>query len=63
MQEHICDMIKGNYSNVSYIELELQAKIGDKFLSFPLFINFKELSISLQPDIQFEFGLDQNVTF
>ena len=28
----ICDMIKGNESNVGNIVLELQAKRGDKFL-------------------------------
>ena len=43
----ICDMIKGNDSDVGNISFELQAKIGDKFI----FLNFKELFIALQPDV------------
>ena len=41
---HICDMIKGNVSDVGNIDFELQAKRGDKFLCFTLFLNFKECS-------------------
>ena len=37
----ICDMIKGNESDVGNIDLELQAKRGDKFLCFTLFLNLK----------------------
>ena len=33
----ICDMIKGNESDVGNIDLELQAKRGDKFLCFTMF--------------------------
>ena len=40
-------MIKGNESDVGNIDFELQAKIGDKFLCFTLFLNFNELSIPL----------------
>ena len=56
-----CDMIKGN--DVGNIDFELWAKRGDKFLCFTLFRNFKELFISLQPDVQLSWGLDQNVAF
>ena len=35
----ICDMIKGNESDVRNIDFELQAKIGDKFLCSTLFFN------------------------
>ena len=48
---HICDMIKGNESDVGNTDFELQAERGDKFLCFTLFGNFKEVSISLQPDV------------
>ena len=48
---HICDMIKGNESDVENIDFELQAKIDNRFLCFALFLNFTELSISLQPDV------------
>ena len=37
----ICDMIKGNESDVGNIDFELQTKRGDKFLCFPLFLNLK----------------------
>ena len=40
-------MIKGNESDVGNINIELQAKIGDKFLCFILFLNIRELFISL----------------
>ena len=36
---------------------------SDNFLCFTLFGNFKELSISLQPDAQLIWGFDQNVAF
>ena len=58
---NICDMIKGNESDVRNINFELQAKRGDKF--FTLFLNFKEFPISLQPDIWFRCSLDENVAF
>ena len=35
----ICDMIKGNESDVGNIDFELQAKKGDKFLCFTLFLS------------------------
>ena len=47
----ICDMIKGNESDVGNIDFKLQAKRGDKFLCFTFFLNIKELFISLQPDV------------
>ena len=56
-------MIKGNESDVGNIDFELQAKRGDKFLCFALFFEIKELFISLQPDVQLRWGLDQNVAF
>ena len=40
----ICDMIKGNESDVGNIDFELQAKRGDKFLSFTLFLDLKNCS-------------------
>ena len=54
-------MIKGNESDFGNIDFELQAKRCDKFLRFTLFLNFTELSISLQPDVWLRWGLDQNV--
>ena len=56
-------MIKGNESDVGNIDFELLAKRGDKFLCFALFFEIKELFISLQPDAQLRWGLDQNVAF
>ena len=43
-QKVICDMIKGNESDVGDIDFELQAKRGDKFLYFALFLNLKNCS-------------------
>ena len=40
----ICDMIKGNESDVENINFELQAKRGDKFLCFTLFLKLKNCS-------------------
>ena len=40
----ICDMIKRNESDVRNIDFELQAKRGDKFLCFTLFLNLKNCS-------------------
>ena len=40
----ICDMIKGNESDVGNIDFELQATRGDKFLCFTLFLNLKNCS-------------------
>ena len=34
-------MIKRNESDVRNIDFELQPQIGDKFLSFTLFLDFK----------------------
>ena len=44
-------MITGSESDVRNVDFELQAKRGEKFLCFTLFLNFKELSISPQPDV------------
>ena len=41
---HICDMIKGNESDVGNIDFELQAKRGEKFLRFTLFLNLRNCS-------------------
>ena len=54
-------MIKGNESDIGNVDFVLQAERGVKFLSFTLF--FKELFISLQPDVRLRSGLDQNVAF
>ena len=56
-------MIKGNESDVKNIDFELQTKTGDKFLYFTLFLSFKELFISLKPDVRLRWGLEQNVAF
>ena len=61
--DYICDMIKGNESDVGNIDFELQAKIDNEFLCFTLFLNFTELFISLQPDVRLRWPLDQNVAF
>ena len=42
--KHICDMIKGNESDVRNVDFELQAKRGDIFLCFTLFLNLKNCS-------------------
>ena len=42
VNNNICDMIKGNESDVGKIDFELQAKRGDKFLCFTLFLNLKK---------------------
>ena len=39
-----CDMIKGNESDVGNFDFKLQAKRGDKFLCFTLFLNLKNCS-------------------
>ena len=44
-------MIKGNESDVVNVDFELQAKRGDKFLCFTLFLKLKNLLISLEQDI------------
>ena len=54
-------MIKGNESDVGNTDFELQAKRGDKFLCFILLLNLKEMFISLQPNVQLRWGLNQNV--
>ena len=56
-------MIKGNESDVGNIDFEIQTERGDKFVCFILFLSFKELFISLQPDARLRWGLDQNVAF
>ena len=40
----MCDMIKGNESDVGNIDVELQAKRGDKFLYCTLFLKLKNCS-------------------
>ena len=60
---YICDMIKGNESDVGNIDFELQAKRGDKFLCFPIAFELKELFIFLQPDVRLRLVLNQNVAF
>ena len=51
MLHNICDMIKENELEVRNIGFELHAQRGGKFIYFTLFLNFKELFISLQPDV------------
>ena len=51
-------MIKENESDVGNIDFQLKAKRGDKFLCFTLFLNFKELFISLQPDVRLRLGFE-----
>ena len=45
----LCGMIKGNEWDVGNIDFELQTSGANEFLCFILFLNFKELFISLQP--------------
>ena len=59
---HICDMIKGNESDVGNIDFELQTKTGDVLLCFTLFFTLKNCSY-LQPDVQLRWGLNQDVAF
>ena len=40
----ICDMIKGNESDVGNIDFELQDKNGDKLLCFTLFLKLNNCS-------------------
>ena len=58
-----CDMITRNESDVGNIDFELQAKKGDKFSCFIVFLNVKALFISLQPHVRLKWALDQNVVF
>ena len=44
LPQMICDMIKGNESDVGNTDFELQAKRGDKFLCFTLFLKLKNCS-------------------
>ena len=53
----ICEVIKWNESNVGNVNFEVDAKRSCKFLCFTLFKNFKELFVSLQPDVNWEGGL------
>ena len=59
-QNRICDMIKGNESDVGNIDFELQAERGDKFV-WLLYIVFKvkDLFISPEPDVRLRWDLDQ----
>ena len=43
MSVDICDIIKGNESDVGNIDFELQGNKGSKFFCFLLFLKFKEL--------------------
>ena len=56
-------MIKGNELDVVNIDFGLQTKRGDKFSSLTLVLNFKELFVSLQSDVQLRWSLEQNVDF
>ena len=60
-KQHLWHMIKGKESDVGNTDFELQAERGNKFLCFTLFLNLAELFITLQPDVQLKWGLDQNV--
>ena len=44
---NICDIIKGNELDVGNIDFELQAKRGDKFLCFTLFLKLKNCILHL----------------
>ena len=57
-EDNICNMINGDESDVGNIDFELQAKRDDKLLCFPLFGQFKESVIFLQPDVQFKHCLN-----
>ena len=45
----ICDMIKGNESDVGNIDFKLQAKRGEKFLCFTLIV-FKVQELFISPN-------------
>ena len=60
---HICDMIKWKESDIRNIDFELQTKTAINAYMFYTVLNFKELVISLQPDVWLRWDLDQNVTF
>ena len=59
----ICDTIKRNESDIGNIDYELHAKRGDRFLCFTLFLNLRELVISVQPDVRLRRNLHINVAF
>ena len=46
-KEVICDMIKGNESDVANIDFELKAETDDIFLCFKMFWNSKNCSYLL----------------
>ena len=50
-------MIKGDESHVKNIDFELRAKRGLKILMFYIVFEFKELFISLQPDVRLRWGV------
>ena len=52
-------MIKGNEFHVGNIDFELRARRGLKILMFYIVFEFKELFISLQPDVRLRWGLDK----
>ena len=45
-------MIKGNELDVGKIDFEFQAKRGDRFLCFTMFLIFEMLFMSLQADVR-----------
>ena len=47
-----------NESDVGNFNFDLQNKRGDKCVCFSLFLNVKELFISLQPDVRLSWGSD-----
>ena len=56
-------MIKGNELDVGNIDFEL-CRLKEVINSYVLHcFEFKELFISLQPDVQLRWGLDQTVAF
>ena len=65
----ICNMIKGNESDVVNTDFELQTKRVDKILMLFIvvvvvfYFNFRELFVSQQADVLLRWGLDQNVAF
>ena len=56
-------MIKGNELDVANIVFEKLAKETTKFFCFISFLIGDNLSITLYPDVQFQWGVDQNVAF
>ena len=57
----ICDVIKQNESELADIDFEIQAIIAFNFLCIWLFRASLTMAISMEPQVQFQWGFHQNI--